>query len=281
MSYPDAMAFTTTKQSDNWFARARPPPPTKRNADVVDGDIVAHLMRTALDVAALPRYSEVNRNACCDHDCDLDHTSRNVPLDAAHDEKLTYHRYFIRTGDILCPDETLLRPFRGVVVESHFHERKKNNGRRLTTRPSGARNVPRRMWGCDMHTTQGCDVHARARAARRGGSSFAASRRSSRFSSRLASRVAHHPHKALRIELLKLATLLIEHLGRELVEHRKELIKFAWNHLKSDDSTSKQWAYINVCRFIEVYETPPKIILQVGRWTPASRRCRVWSVRIG
>ena len=70
--------------------------------------------------------------------------------------------------------------------------------------------------------------------------------------------------EALRIELLRLATLLIEHLGRELVEHRKELIKFAWNHLKSEDSMSKQWAYVNVCRFIAVYETPPKIILQVG-----------------
>ena len=93
------------------------------------------------------------------------------------------------------------------------------------------------------------------------------------FSSRLASPTP--THKALRIELLKLATLLIEHLGRELVEHRKELIKFAWNHLKSDDSTSKQWAYINVCRFIEVYETPPKIILQVGRWTTVYRRWRV------
>ncbi len=72
-----------------------------------------------------------------------------------------------------------------------------------------------------------------------------------------------HYDEALRIELLRLATLLIEHLGRELVDHRKELIKFAWNHLKSEDSTSKQWAYVNVCRFIAVYETPPKIILQV------------------
>ena len=67
----------------------------------------------------------------------------------------------------------------------------------------------------------------------------------------------------LSVELLKLSTLLIEFMGRELVEHRKELIKFAWNHLKSEDSTSKQWAYVNVCRFISVYETPSKIILQV------------------
>ena len=33
--------------------------------------------------------------------------------------------------------------------------------------------------------------------------------------------------------------------------------------MKSDDSQAKQWAYVNVCRFIAVYETPPKIILQV------------------
>jgi transformation/transcription domain-associated protein len=68
---------------------------------------------------------------------------------------------------------------------------------------------------------------------------------------------------ALRIQLLQLATLLIQYLGKELLDHRKELIKFAWNHLKSEDTTSKQWAYVNVCRFIDVYETPPKIILQV------------------
>ena len=47
------------------------------------------------------------------------------------------------------------------------------------------------------------------------------------------------------------------------MEHRKELIKFAWNHLKSEDTQSKQCAYVNVCRFIQVYDTPPKIILQV------------------
>ena len=69
--------------------------------------------------------------------------------------------------------------------------------------------------------------------------------------------------ESLRIELLQLATLLIEHMGDALLDHRKELIKFAWNHLKSEDTTSKQWAYVNVCRFIAVYETPPKIILQV------------------
>jgi len=76
------------------------------------------------------------------------------------------------------------------------------------------------------------------------------------------SRLPHYS-EPLKIELLKLATLLIEHLGDELIDHRRELIKFAWNHLKADDSFSKKWAYVNVCRFIAVYETPAKIILQV------------------
>jgi transformation/transcription domain-associated protein len=47
------------------------------------------------------------------------------------------------------------------------------------------------------------------------------------------------------------------------VDHRKDLIKFAWNHLKAEDATTKHWAYANVCRFISAYDTPPKIILQV------------------
>ena len=69
--------------------------------------------------------------------------------------------------------------------------------------------------------------------------------------------------EALHIELLQLATLLIRHLKTQLVSHRKELIKFAWDRLKRDETTSKQWAYVNVCRFIEAYDAPHKIILQV------------------
>ncbi|KAL8008147.1 putative transcription-associated protein [Plasmopara halstedii] len=69
--------------------------------------------------------------------------------------------------------------------------------------------------------------------------------------------------QSLRIELLKLGTLLIQHMSKYVTDHRKEVIKFAWNHLKAQDLTSKLWAYVNVCRFISVYDTPPKIVLQV------------------
>lgn len=67
----------------------------------------------------------------------------------------------------------------------------------------------------------------------------------------------------LRIELLQLATLLLKHMSNELVHHRKELIKFGWNHLKREESASKQWAFVNVCHFLEAYQAPEKIILQV------------------
>uniref|UniRef100_A0A6N2MXR8 Uncharacterized protein n=2 Tax=Salix viminalis TaxID=40686 RepID=A0A6N2MXR8_SALVM len=68
----------------------------------------------------------------------------------------------------------------------------------------------------------------------------------------------------LRIELLQLATLLLKYLQNDLVQHRKELIKFGWNHLKREDSASKQWAFVNVCHFLEAYQAPEKIILQVA-----------------
>lgn len=68
---------------------------------------------------------------------------------------------------------------------------------------------------------------------------------------------------ALRIELLKVAALQIEHFGPHLVSCRKDVIKFAWNNLKSEDVMTKHWAYVLVCRFIAAYDTPSKIIFQV------------------
>lgn len=67
----------------------------------------------------------------------------------------------------------------------------------------------------------------------------------------------------LRVELLRLSTLLLEFASASLDEHRKELIKFSWGLLKNEDTVCKNWAYLNVCRFIAAFDTPPKIILQV------------------
>ncbi|KAA8493601.1 Transcription-associated protein 1 [Porphyridium purpureum] len=71
------------------------------------------------------------------------------------------------------------------------------------------------------------------------------------------------PPQPFAAELLQLATLLIQNLPSKLVQYRKELIKFGWNHLKRDASVTKCWAFMNVCRFFEAYVAPDKIILQV------------------
>lgn len=42
--------------------------------------------------------------------------------------------------------------------------------------------------------------------------------------------------EGLRVELLKLGALLIEFMHTELLDHRKDLIKFAWNNIKVLDS---------------------------------------------
>ena len=55
----------------------------------------------------------------------------------------------------------------------------------------------------------------------------------------------------------------MENLGNRLSDYRKDLIRFAWNQIKNDDLTTKNWAYVNVCKFIAVFETPSKIIFQV------------------
>jgi len=75
--------------------------------------------------------------------------------------------------------------------------------------------------------------------------------------------VSNNYTEELRIELLQLTTLMIRHLPAQLMNHRKELIKFGWNHLKREDASSKHWAFVNVCHFLEAYQAPDKIILQV------------------
>lgn len=66
------------------------------------------------------------------------------------------------------------------------------------------------------------------------------------------------------MELLQLATLLMRNLPSIMANHRKELIKFGWNHLKREDSSNKYHAFLNVCYFLEAYQAPEKIVLQVS-----------------
>lgn len=67
----------------------------------------------------------------------------------------------------------------------------------------------------------------------------------------------------LTAELLKMSSLLLEFFWQDLEYSRKDLIKNSWSLIKCDDINTKNWAYQATCRFISVYEAPPRIIHQV------------------
>ncbi|KAJ3191208.1 hypothetical protein HK101_007980 [Irineochytrium annulatum] len=68
---------------------------------------------------------------------------------------------------------------------------------------------------------------------------------------------------SFKVELLQLTTLLVQFAPQIINESRRDVIKFAWNHLKLDDVTCKQAAYVLLARFIEQYDTPSKIVIQI------------------
>lgn len=67
----------------------------------------------------------------------------------------------------------------------------------------------------------------------------------------------------LKVEMLRILNLLLERTPTTIERHRKNIMKFAWSLLKCEDYACKSWAYVVVSRFISVFETPVKIILQV------------------
>ncbi|KAL6706246.1 transcription-associated protein 1 [Coniothyrium glycines] len=66
-----------------------------------------------------------------------------------------------------------------------------------------------------------------------------------------------------RMELLQLTALLIKYYSPLIAEVRKDIIKFAWNYIKLEDIINKYAAYVLIGFFIAVFETPPKITIQV------------------
>lgn len=67
----------------------------------------------------------------------------------------------------------------------------------------------------------------------------------------------------VRVELLRMSTLLIRCVPKLMDAHKKDVLKFSWGLLKSEDSSCKSWAYLNVCNFIASFETPARVVLQV------------------
>lgn len=75
----------------------------------------------------------------------------------------------------------------------------------------------------------------------------------------------HHTdsNNTLSIQLMNLGSLMIENLENEFWRYRKELIKFSWGMIKSENPIIKGSAYVNVSRFIKVYSLPDSLIVQL------------------
>lgn len=86
------------------------------------------------------------------------------------------------------------------------------------------------------------------------------------------SSISHHPIQRpsltfspdlLTVEILQLTTLLLQHCPERVAEFRKDVIKYAWSHLKHEDMIIKQSAYVVLVMFVDAYETPSKISIQI------------------
>lgn len=68
-----------------------------------------------------------------------------------------------------------------------------------------------------------------------------------------------------RIEILHLTSVLVEKLPQPLVSSKKDIIKFVWPFISSDDHTVRQMAYLVTAHFFRAYDSPAKFIMRT--WT--------------
>lgn len=68
--------------------------------------------------------------------------------------------------------------------------------------------------------------------------------------------------ESYKIEIIQLATLIVRYLPHKLNPYLKDIMKFAYSHLKSEDTTKYCGAILS-SYFIEKFETPEKVIVQV------------------
>ena len=67
----------------------------------------------------------------------------------------------------------------------------------------------------------------------------------------------------LKVGLLQISDLFLEFVPDEFKGKGSDILKFCWSLLKSDDTSCKNWAYVVLCRYINVFDTPQNVILHV------------------
>jgi len=67
----------------------------------------------------------------------------------------------------------------------------------------------------------------------------------------------------MNIEMLDLSSTILSHPKDYLQPRRQELVQFGWYHLKSEESTARPHAFRNVTCFLQNFDVPPKLVVQV------------------
>lgn len=75
--------------------------------------------------------------------------------------------------------------------------------------------------------------------------------------------LASFEDEAMRVELCHMATLMVRAYSHLVADNKKDVIKFGWVNIKLEDITVKQAAYILIASFLQRYESPSKILLQI------------------
>ena len=66
-----------------------------------------------------------------------------------------------------------------------------------------------------------------------------------------------------RMEILQLTALLLKYHASTVAEARKDIIRFAWVHIRLEDIINKYGAYVLISYFIASYESPQKVAVQI------------------
>ncbi|MCJ1335959.1 hypothetical protein MMC09_001233 [Bachmanniomyces sp. S44760] len=66
-----------------------------------------------------------------------------------------------------------------------------------------------------------------------------------------------------RLELLQMSALLLKYHHSLLSEARKDVIKFAWQYMRLEDTINKYASYVLIAFFIAQFESPIKIVNQI------------------
>lgn len=69
----------------------------------------------------------------------------------------------------------------------------------------------------------------------------------------------------VKIEFLRLTTIMVQHYSEFLQEAKRDIIKCTWLFIISEDPLVKHSAYVLAARFFDVFDGPPKFLLRL--WT--------------